>query len=388
MPPEQITPKLLNWASSLEEEVVEQADRTSRMPFVSGHVALMPDAHFGKGSTVGSVIPTKGAIIPAAIGVDIGCGMIASKLNITASLLPDSLDFILPLISEKIPGGMGKTNDWNNNINVREAIGFSPGVEGWHLEGKAISQMGTLGGGNHFIEICLDENEDVWVVLHSGSRGVGNVLATRHIDKAQKLMRQYFIQLEDPDLAYLVEGTDQFKAYIDDMLWAQDYAALNRDVMMNNMLTIINSCVRDGIEEIERINCHHNFTQRENHHGRNLWITRKGAIKAGSDDMGIIPGSMGTSSFIVQGSGNPASYNSCSHGAGRKMSRGRAKRELSLDSLQSAMQGKSWLSNKDKELLDEHPDSYKDIHQVMRDQEDLVTIRHTLNQILNYKGTN
>jgi tRNA-splicing ligase RtcB len=256
------------------------------------------------------------------------------------------------------------------------------------LRGIARNQIGSLGSGNHFVEVCLDETDSVWVVLHSGSRGVGNKLAQAHITKAKGLMKDWFINLEDPDLAYLVEGTAAFDAYISDMLWAQYYALANRRVMMTAALrSLMDGLSVPPLVSFETINCHHNFTQRERHHGQNVWITRKGAISARVGQRGVIPGSMGTASYIVQGLGSEASYQSCSHGAGRRMSRSRARRELRAAGLTSAMEGITWNSNKAEALLDESPAAYKDIDQVMKDQADLVEVVHTLHQVFNYKGT-
>jgi len=391
MSPQEISPKLLSWASEVDPNTIEQADRASRLPFVEGHIALMPDAHFGIGATVGSVIPTRGAIIPAAVGVDIGCGMIAVETRLTSRSLPDNLGPLHNLIREAVPAGLGQAHD--------PAVGLADGGRHWPRDigpatlmnekqaKRAALQFGTLGSGNHFVEVCLDERDVVWVVLHSGSRGIGNELARIHIDKAKGLMKTYFLDLEDPDLAYLSEGTPEFDAYITDMLWCQAYAMGNRETMMDAVLASLKDFLDVAVAvELDRINCHHNFTQLEHHHGKNLWITRKGAIKAADGDLGVIPGSMGTRSYIVSGKGSSASYNSCSHGAGRRMSRGQARRTLTPESLDAVMEGKAW--NHDANgLLDEHPDSYKDIDQVMADQADLVEVRHTLSQILNYKGT-
>jgi tRNA-splicing ligase RtcB len=248
------------------------------------------------------------------------------------------------------------------------------------------TQLGTLGSGNHFVELCLDEKERVWLVLHSGSRGIGNQLATIHIEKAKGLMKEYFITLDDPDLAYLPQQTPEWKSYIDDMLWAQRYAMANRSVMMSAAVNQLGRFLGEEVKPREHINCHHNFTQQEHHHGKDVWLTRKGAIKASVGDKGIIPGSMGTSSYIVSGLGNPASYESCSHGAGRRMSRTRARKELSVATLIDEMKGKAWNSADATTLLDEAPLAYKDIDTVMEAQKDLVKIGHTLHQILNYKG--
>ena len=386
----EITPKLLSWASVLEDGARAQAERTSRLPFVAGHVALMPDAHFGLGATVGSVIPTKGAVIPAAVGVDIGCGMIAADTGLLAADLPDDLGRLMPLIEDRIPAGVGRgrTKDIPGSGDLGR-LSDDPAFlfMDEHLRGIARKQMGSLGSGNHFVEVCLDERDSVWVVLHSGSRGVGNKLAQRHIAGARDAMKEWFIELEDPDLAYLVEGTAAFQSYIADMRWAQDYALANRGAMMDEALRSLGEvCGRGPIEPVERINCHHNFTQKEHHHGQDVWLTRKGAISARKDQRGVVPGSMGTSSYIVRGLGSPASYESCSHGAGRRMSRSRARKELRAESLTGVMAGKTWNADKAEALLDEHPASYKDIDQVMADQADLVEIVHTLRQVFNYKG--
>lgn len=377
----QITNRLLSWAGpDLEPQALEQAIRSSRLPFIEGHVALMPDAHFGMGATVGSVIPTRDAIIPAAVGVDIGCGMIAAKLNLTSHDLPDDLQPLHSRIAQTVPAGVGQGHE------DLAPLATIPAGEHWtpRLIEKAAKQFGSLGSGNHFVEVCLDENDDVWLVLHSGSRGVGNEVAKVHIEGAKALMKRYFIELEDPDLAYLVAGTPEFDAYITDMLWAQDYAMGNRATMLTLVLDAVRMLAPNAAIT-EQINCHHNFTQLEHHRGKNLWITRKGAIKAADGDRGVIPGSMGTRSYIVSGLGSTAAYCSCSHGAGRRMSRAAAKKNLTFESLETLMEGKAW--NHDAALLDEHPDSYKDIDVVMENQRDLVRIDHTLHQILNYKGT-
>lgn len=380
---------VLSWASDIEPNTLDQAAKAARLPFVKGHVALMPDAHVGIGATVGSVIPTKGAIVPAAIGVDIGCGMIAVDTGITSRALPDDLGPLHGLIRAVVPAGVGKGHlELNLPAFKKHGPLHNPATP---LDDKQrrtrLEQFGTLGSGNHFVEVCLDERDQVWVVLHSGSRGLGNQLARRHIDGAKALMQRYFISLEDPDLAYFVEGTPEFDAYITDMLWAQDYAMGNREAMMDATLASLRDFLGLGdVPEVGRVNCHHNFTERENHHGHNVWLTRKGAIRAREGDRGVIPGSMGTSSYIVTGNGNPASYMSCSHGAGRRLSRGAARKTLDLDGLRSAMEGKTWNDRDAEALLDEDPRAYKDIDQVMADQADLVTIEHSLHQILNYKG--
>ena len=387
---EKVAPKVLNWASDIDPEAIKQAAKTSRLPFVEGHVALMPDAHVGMGSTVGSVIPTKGAIIPAAVGVDIGCGMIAVETDLAAKDLPDSLDGMVSSFSDAIPAGVGKGHDnYSREAETwfsQNAISFSTELD-QKLRHMALGQFGTLGSGNHFVEICLDERDMVWTVLHSGSRGLGNKLASKHITKAKKICREMFIHLEDPDLAYFVQSQPEFHEYISDMLTCQNWALANREKMMNNALRILFLTIGKG-KELARINCHHNFTQMEHHHGSDLWITRKGAIKANTDDLGVIPGSMGTRSYVVRGLGSAASYHSCSHGAGRRLSRSKAKAMYTEEDLISEMQGvTSWQSSKASYLIDEIPSSYKDIDQVMEDQKDLVKIEHTLHQVLNYKGT-
>ncbi|MGD9997220.1 MAG: RtcB family protein [Ilumatobacteraceae bacterium] len=380
----QLNPRLLSWAGpELEQQAVEQAERCSRLPFVDGHVALMPDAHWGLGATVGSVIPTRDAVIPSAVGVDIGCGMIAARLNLTANDLPDDLKPLHSQIDRDVPAGVGK----GHTSETRLVLPDTASMDHWtpRLITRAMQQFGSLGSGNHFIEVCLDERDHVWLVLHSGSRGVGNELAKVHIAGAKALMKQHFVHLEDPDLAYLVAGTPEFDAYITDMHWAQEYAMGNR----SRMLALVLGAVRRFVpraEIVEQINCHHNFSQLERHGGKDLWITRKGAIKADIGDRGVIPGSMGTRSYIVSGLGSTAAYCSCSHGAGRRMSRGKARKTLDPAGLVRAMAGKVW--NEDpKALIDEDPRAYKDIDEVMDRQSDLVTIDHTLRQLLNYKGT-
>jgi tRNA-splicing ligase RtcB len=370
----------------IEGGTIAQADRAARLPFVAGHVALMPDAHIGMGATIGSVIPTKEAIIPSAVGVDIGCGMIAADLGITSSALPDDLGRFVDDIAQRIPAGVGRGH------NVQ---GYSQtGAWWWRLHNRddltpkqskaARSQFGTLGSGNHFLELCLDEQDEVWLVLHSGSRGVGNQLAQRHITEAKGLMKRYMISLEDPDLAYFVADTPEFDAYVRDLLWAQEYAMGNRQEMLDRALDSMTWLLGRPVAPTSVINCHHNYAEQENHNGRNVWITRKGAIRARKSDLGVIPGSMGAQSFIVKGLGNEASYCSCSHGAGRTMSRSRAKKELEWKD--SDMAGIAWQGDRKDALLDEHPLSYKPIGDVMAAQADLCEIVHTLHQVANYKG--
>jgi tRNA-splicing ligase RtcB len=405
--PEKIGPNLLVWGKDdIEFKTCAQAATTARLPFVNGHVALMPDAHFGLGSTVGSVIPTQGAIIPAAIGVDIGCGMIAAETYLTVDALPDDLNALHSLIAKNVPSGVGK--GWSSNgrstqshtmAQYRDIPPFTGATTfDSNQERKVVDQFGTLGSGNHFVEVCTDERDVVWVVLHSGSRGIGNQLAQKHIEGARGLMKKYFIELEDRDLAYLVQGTVEFNQYIADMLWAQDYAAANRERMMSNVLEQLYSVAATlytPVHSARRINCHHNYTAQEHHHGKDLWITRKGAIRARVGDWGVIPGSMATGTYIVSGRGNEASYCSASHGAGRTMSRKQAKRELTVESLQACMDGKAWNGSGDRAwsvadaeaLVDEHPQAYKEIGRVMLAQADLVKVEHVLTSLLNYKGT-
>ena len=385
--PTTINDKLVSWASDLDPGTIRQAEKTARLPIVEGHVALMPDAHVGLGATVGSVIPTRGAVIPAAVGVDIGCGMVAAELDLTAADLPDDLGPLLGRIADVVPAGVGKGHDDVSRAADKWLSAHRPATElSTDRSVKAAKQFGTLGSGNHFVEVCLDERDRVWVVLHSGSRGIGNQLAQAHIKTAKRLAKDLQLRLEDPDLAYFVEGTPEFEAYLADMLWAQDYARANRDQMVERALREVVAFVGAG-RETARINCHHNFTQREVHDGVELWITRKGAIAAGADDLGVIPGSMGTGTFIVRGRGSAASWRSCSHGAGRRHSRSQAKKLFSGEDLAAQMAGKVWLADRADALVDEIPSVYKDIDQVMADQADLAEVQHTLHQVLNYKGT-
>jgi RNA-splicing ligase RtcB len=385
--PTDINPRLVSWASEIDPETIRQAEKTARLAIVEGHVALMPDAHVGLGATVGSVIPTNGAVIPAAVGVDIGCGMIAAELDLTEDQLPDSLEPLLDRIGSAIPAGAGKGHDRVERAADAWLARRRPATDLSESQaGRAAKQFGTLGSGNHFFELCVDERTRVWVVLHSGSRGIGNQLAQMHIAAARSLARALELVLEDPDLAYLTEGTPEFEAYIADMQWAQDYARANRDQMMDNAMREVFAFVGSG-RETRRINCHHNFTQREVHDGRELWVTRKGAIRAGIGDLGVIPGSMGTHSYIVSGRGNAESWESCSHGAGRRYSRTKAKKLFNAADLAEQMAGKVWLASRAEVLVDEIPAAYKDIDQVMADQADLVEVLHTLRQVLNYKGT-
>ena len=382
----ELDPRLLAWASVIETDTVQQALKTSRLQIVAHHVALMPDAHVGIGSTVGSVIPTRGAVIPAAVGVDIGCGMVAAETDLRAEDLPDSLDAFLKQVPREIPAGVGQGH---RRIRPSAAKWYEDNPCPAELSDRgretALTQFGSLGSGNHFFEICLDERDVVWLVLHSGSRGIGNQLARQHIDKAKLLARENATPLEDPDLAFFLEGTPEFRAYIDAMLWAQRYASANRAEMVTNVsFAFLRYIGKGGV--VRTINCHHNYTEQEMHFGEMLWITRKGAIRAGVDDYGVIPGSMGAQSFIVRGLGNPKSYQSASHGAGRRLSRTKAKAAITIEELTRQMEGKAWLQADASALLDEAPGAYKDIGTVMADQADLVEIQHELRQVLNYKG--
>lgn len=388
-----INEKLCNWASIIEANTQEQAERTARMPFIKPHLALMPDAHLGAGSTVGSVIPTDGAIIPAAVGVDIGCGMIAVLTNFTKadlegkdlSVLRHSIERSIPLSAGRFNNKMAETAT-KRAEELREMAGdreeFYTSLTRTHYS----YQLGTLGSGNHFIEVTLDELDRIWLFLHSGSRGVGNKIATHHIKIAQELCKKWYITLEDPDLAYLVQGTPEFDQYIFDLNWAQHFALLNREEMMDRVIKDFSFFMGLplSLEPLERINCHHNFTQMENHMGKNLLISRKGAIKAAKGDMGLIPGSMGTASYVVEGLGNPMSFNSSPHGAGRVYGRNAAKKQFTMEDMDRQMVGIEY--NRSPAFLDEIPSAYKDIDVVMEDAKDLVEIRHTLRQIINVKG--
>jgi tRNA-splicing ligase RtcB len=379
---------VLTWASDIEDATIAQAQVAASLPIVRKPLALMPDAHVGIGATIGSVIATEGAIIPSAVGVDIGCGMAALECPFGIDALPDDLGRLHTAIAQVVPAGLGRGHD-SARAGARIDALFERRPEGMtpKMERAMATQIGSLGSGNHFVEVCSDEDDRVWLVLHSGSRGVGNQLANQHIAGAKGLMADRLAELPDPNLAYLVDGTPAFQAYVEAMLWAQDYAALNRDLMLDAALAQVAVAVGREFDAVRRINCHHNYAEREIHDGVELWVTRKGAIRAASGDMGIIPGSMATGSFVVEGLGNPASYQSCSHGAGRRMSRGQARRELDVDTLRAAMAGRAWNDRDAEKLIDEDPRSYKDLGQVMADQLDLVRPVRRLQALLNYKGT-
>jgi tRNA-splicing ligase RtcB len=387
MPPKEIAPKLLSWASELDEQTLAQARRTARLPIVEGHVALMPDAHLGIGATVGSVIPTRDAIIPAAVGVDIGCGMVAVETDLTRSDLPEDLDPLVRKIERAIPAGVGRGHDRRTGAGRAWFVDHPPARDFTPKQlDRTVTQFGTLGSGNHFVAAARDARGRVWTVVHSGSRGIGNELATEHIDKARKVAQRSGLHLEDRDLAYFFEGTNEFDRYVADMLWAQDYALANREQMMDVLLEELFGFAGQGAE-MQRINCHHNYSARERHDGVELWITRKGAIRARQDDRGVIPGSMGNDIHIVRGLGSPVSYESCAHGAGRRHSRRQAKKRFTVEELREQMKGRAWNRDRAGALLDEIPGAYKDLAQVMADQADLVEIEHSMREILNYKGS-
>ena len=376
---------------SIEPQAKKQLLNISELPFVFHHLAVMPDCHLGKGATVGSVIATEGAVIPAAVGVDVGCGMVAVKTKFFDKDLPENLDNLRSGIERRIPLGAGAGNK-NLTNTARERVGKLKSIARHdydQIDKNWVNALGSLGSGNHFIEICLDENRQVWVVLHSGSRGIGNRVASKHIKIAQKLMDQNAVSLKDRDLAYLTEGTPEFGAYIIDLLWAQDFALLNREEMMDRVMKELSYAFynEDGHQpeiELERINCHHNFTQPETHFDRTVWITRKGAIQMKKGQKGIIPGSMGTRSYVVSGLASPYSFNSAPHGAGRRLSRSEAKRQFTMKDLEEAMGDISFRHS--KSLIDEIPMAYKDIDEVMRNSKELVRIDHILQQIINIKG--
>jgi len=377
----ELNPNLRSWASDIDPQTVEQAEKLSRMPILAGPVALMPDAHLGIGATVGSVIATESAIIPSAVGVDIGCGMIAVETDRRLDQVEDGrLADLLEQFAENIPAGLGRWHQHAGNP-AREWLRAHPNPTlSSQQEQRALVQFGTLGSGNHFVEVAVDERDVVWLVMHSGSRGVGNQLADKHI----RLARAQHQALEDPDLAYFLEGTEAFRSYVADMLWAQEYAMANRRQLMTTALDRFGAIT--GGSAITWINCHHNYAVREEHNGRGVWVTRKGAIRAERGDMGVVPGSMGSKSFIVRGLGNPLSYHSSAHGAGRRLSRGRARREVTVEDFVKAMEGRAWQLRDAEMLVDESPQAYKDIDQVMADQSDLVEVVHELRGVLSYKG--
>ena len=390
--------KAWNHGVEFDDGTMGQLRNLAGMPFIHKHVAAMPDAHWGMGATVGSVIATKGAIIPAAVGVDIGCGMMAWRLSLNARDLPDNLHAVRTEIEAAVPHG--RTD--NGRANDRGAWGETPAgpAARWHELGlqyelimdkhpKARAyttdrHLGTLGTGNHFIEVCLDEDNAVWVMLHSGSRGPGNRIGSYFIEKAKEEMRRWFINLPDQDLAYLVEGSEMFHDYVEALHWAQDFAWENRKAMMEATLGALRKHLPPFSVTEVAVNCHHNYVAKENHFGANVWVTRKGAVRAREGDLGIIPGSMGTGSFIARGKGNTESFCSCSHGAGRRMSRGQAKREITLEEHAKATEGIE--CRKDADVIDESPRAYKDIGAVIAAQTDLIDVAYRLHQVVNVKG--
>lgn len=380
------------WTDDIDPAALAQLKNVSTLPFVHAHgVVAMPDVHVGIGATVGSVIATDHAVIPAAVGVDIGCGINAVRLSLHASDLPDNLAPIRHQIERDVPLGMGPAGSHKHKNRpafdpdlakrLQLIMAKHPGLE----KNNAQSQIGTLGSGNHFIEICLDQNDAVWVMLHSGSRGIGNLIGRYFIEKAKKRMESFGIQLPDNDLAYLPDDSDDFKDYVEAVQWAQDYAFENRRVMMKKTIAALRRHIKKPVEITqEAINCHHNYVEQETHFGRQLWVTRKGAIRARDGDLGVIPGSMGQRSYIVRGKGNLDSYCSCAHGAGRKFSRTVARKQFSVDDLRAQTEGVE--CRKDSAVLDELPAAYKDIDEVMANQTDLVEVLHTLKQVVCVKG--
>lgn len=392
------------WTNDVEQSALDQLHNLATLPFIHKHVAVMPDVHWGMGSTVGSVIPTIKAIVPAAVGVDIGCGMMACQLTLSASDLPDSLADIRARLEAYIPHGRsdnGRKNDvgaWDRTPQAVDEAWYKLYTDdrflatrqkhpklfaGRDLQGSR--QLATLGTGNHFVEVCLDKFDRVWIMLHSGSRGIGNRIGTYFIEKAKEKMERWHIKLPDPNLAYLPDNTELFDGYWRALSWAQDYAAENRRLMMEQALAALSSELgRSVVPQAVAVNCHHNYVAIENHYGQNVYITRKGAVRARKGDLGIIPGSMGARSFIVRGKGNPESFCSCSHGAGRRMSRGAAKKQFTTADF--AVQTAGVECRKDADVIDEIPAAYKSIDEVMANQSDLVEIVAELRQIVCVKG--
>lgn len=398
--------KIWNKFVPVETQAMNQLKNLATLPFIHEHIAVMPDCHWGMGATIGSVIATVGAVIPAAVGVDIGCGMTARRISLTASDLPDNLLMLRTYIEERVPhgrtddGGSNDVGSWRGRdplnltderkAQIRElGIRLQPIVDKHPTLRKAaeraFTQCGTLGTGNHFIEVCLDENDGVWLVLHSGSRGVGNAIGRYFISKAKEEMIKDNITLPDIDLAYLAEHGSYFLDYVEAVEWAQDYAALNRAIMMDAVIVSMHKFIEKPFTgDVMAINCHHNYISREFHYGKDVIVTRKGAVKAGMEDLGIIPGSMGAKTFIVRGKGNPESFQSCSHGAGRIMSRTQAKKLVSLEEHIQDTAGVE--CKKDLSVIDETPKAYKNIDDVMKSQDDLVEVLFILKQIVCVKG--
>ena len=382
------------FTDDIDDASIQQLGNMAQLPFIHSHIAAMPDVHAGIGATVGSVIPMRGAIVPAAVGVDIGCGMNAVRLSLKANDLPDNLYKLRASIEKSVPVGFEEHNEPSvqaatvNNMasHLKRLTDKHPGIMKMqrNFQNTWGRQLGTLGGGNHFIELCLDEQDDVWVMLHSGSRGIGNKIGQYFIEKAKKDMGKALGNLPDKDLAYFTEGTQHFEDYVEAVGWAQDYAMLNRREMMRLVLEALQKHLPKFTTTQEAINCHHNYVQQEQHFGQEVYVTRKGAISAQLGQLGIIPGSMGAKSYIVRGLGNPQSFCSCSHGAGRRMSRTEAKRRFNALDLEQQTQGIE--CRKDKGVVDEIPAAYKDIDTVMQHQTDLVEVVHTLRQIICIKG--
>lgn len=382
------------YTDDIDPAALRQLYNMAQLPFIHSHIAAMPDVHLGIGATVGSVIPTRGAIIPAAVGVDIGCGMNAVRLSLTATQLPDTLSQLRAAIETQVPVGHAMHTRETARPNILHALGERlhaiverhPALQRMQKNPAQtwMRQLGTLGGGNHFIELCLDENQNVWVMLHSGSRGIGNAIGTHFIAMAQKDMRRHHVNLPDQNLAYLTEGTTHFDDYVEAVHWAQDYALANRQEMLRLVIEAIRSQLPPFDVTREAIACHHNYVSIETHFGERIYVTRKGAIRAGAGELGIIPGSMGAKSYIVSGKGNAQSFHSCAHGAGRQMSRTEAKRRFNARDL--AQQTLGVECRKDAGVVDEIPAAYKDIDTVMENQSDLVEIVHTLRQIICIKG--
>lgn len=383
----------------VEDKAMEQLKNVADLPFIFKHVAVMPDVHLGVGATIGSVIPTVNAIIPAAVGVDLGCGMVALRTSLQAEQLPDSLAKVRLAIERAVPhgrsgnGGKGDEGAWRD---LPEAVvsawqeldpGFQKICERHPAIGRQVNSanhLGTLGTGNHFIEVCLDEEGKVWFMLHSGSRGVGNRIGSYFIEKARLEMERWFVHLPDRDLAYLPEGSQYFQDYVDAVGWAQNFAATNRALMLQAVLRVVRPLLPAFTTDEEAVNCHHNYIAREHHYGADIWVTRKGAVRAGAGELGIIPGSMGARSYIVRGKGNRESFCSCSHGAGRAMSRTEARRRFTLEDHAKATQGVE--CRKDENVIDETPMAYKSIDAVMAAQQELVEVVATLRQVVCVKG--
>lgn len=382
------------YTGHIEPEAAQQLANIAQLPIVHHHVAAMPDVHLGIGATVGSVIATRRAIIPAAVGVDIGCGMIAARLSLTAKDVDErSLKKVFDQIARDVPVGFGQHGPdraltelaapFERDLNALtekhpQLLKKSGKSSNW------VYQMGTLGGGNHFIEICLDEEQRAWVMLHSGSRGIGNAIGTYFIELARREMERSDIHLPDRNLAYFPEGARHFDDYVDAVDWAQRYAAANRRAMLQLVLGALARHLPPFTVTTEAVNCHHNYVEREHHYGEDVWVTRKGAIRARKNELGIVPGSMGAKSYIVRGLGNPESFCSSAHGAGRKMSRKAAQKKFTREDL--ARQTEGVVCRKDKGVLDEIPGAYKDIDEVMRNQSDLTEVVHTLKQVVCVKG--